>query len=262
MHAPCRFLAGPYVGAMAREGRLYRIAGIGEIAVNVRTNYTAPSHTHDTYSIGIFKGPAGIWCRGDIWKVETGHIVLLEPGEAHGGTQLSRTCSQDGILPDEAFMVKVFGAPRPFRISRHIVEDRGLANRLSHAAANRNAAGLRDLLFLLLERYGERVAPGGEPSSALPLSINIASSVASDARAQGFSRSHFSRKLKAQRGLSPIDMRRQLRVARARAMIERGQDLASAALEAGFADQAHMTRQLRSLLGVTPSDLQRVSRER
>src|SRR3712207_7247677 len=50
-------------------------------------------------------------------------------------------------------------------------------------------------------------------------------------------------------GLSPVDHRRQLRVMAARAMIEAGDRLAEEAAPAGFADQAHMTRDFRKILG-------------
>ena len=242
---------------MTNNGGLYRLAGIGEIAANVRTNYTAPLHTHDTYSIGIFSGPVRIWCRGGTWEVAAGCLVLLEPGEPHGGTALSRTCTQDMILPDAAFMIEAFGTARPFRIARHLIEDSALARGLTGAAAARDAAALRDLLCRLFARYGEPAPACAEVPSEPFLSPRIEGSVAAASRAHGLSRSHFSRKSRLQTGLSPRDMRRQLRVARARALIENGEDLAVAALDSGFADQAHMTRQLRSLLGVTPAALRK-----
>ncbi|HYN45589.1 MAG TPA: helix-turn-helix transcriptional regulator [Allosphingosinicella sp.] len=249
---------------MASNGGLYRMAGIGEVAANVRTNYTAPCHTHDTYSIGIFKGPARIWCRGAMWDVDAGTIAVLEPGEPHRGTPLSRTCAQDMILPEAAFMIRSFGSARPFRISRHLIADPALARSLSRAAADRDAGALRGLLCRLFTVHGTpatpRAAAVGRAGAAM-LGADLGAGIAAASRAQGVSRSHFSRTLRALTGLSPRDMRRQLRVARARAMIEGGEDLASAALGSGFADQAHMTRQLRSLLGVTPSALRRGKRE-
>jgi AraC-like DNA-binding protein len=238
-------------------GSLYRIAAIGEICVDVRTNYLCPLHTHDTYSVGRFRGSARIWCRGRAWDVDAGCIVLLEPGEAHRGTPLSRGCGQDGILPDPALMTKLFGGPRMLRVPRPIVADAVLAESLSRAAAARDAAGLRHLLARLFARYAEPALARPEPAPGRPLVPDIGRSVAAASRAQGVSRSHFSRTLRAQTGLTPRDLRRQLRVARARALIEGGHDLASAALASGFADQAHMTRQLRSLLGVTPAALRR-----
>ena len=248
------------LASMTSNGGLYRLAGIGEIAVNVRTNYTAPLHTHDAYSIGIFHGPARIWCRGRTWQADAGWLVMLEPGEAHGGTPLSRTCAQDMILADAAFMIERFGAAHPFRLPCHLVEDPPLANGLSRAAAARDLGALGDLLCRLFARYGEPAGDGAERPSGPLLLAKIEGSVAAASRAQGMSRSHFSRKLKSQTGLSPRDMRRQMRVARARALIENGEDLAAAAWDCGFADQAHMTRQLRSLLGVTPGALRKSRR--
>jgi AraC-like DNA-binding protein len=238
-------------------GSIYRIAGIGEVCVDVRTNYLCPLHTHNTYSIGRFRGPATIWCRGRAWPVDAGCIVLLEPGEPHRGTPRSRSCGQDGIFPDPAFMTGRFGNERRLRIPRPVIADAALADRLSRVAAEQDAGALRNLLARLFARYGEPVTARLERAPETILIPDIQRSVAAASRAHGVSRSHFSRTLRAQTGLAPRDLRRQLRVARARALIEDGEDLASAALASGFADQSHMTRQLRSLLGVTPAALRR-----
>ena len=42
------------------------------------------------------------------------------------------------------------------------------------------------------------------------------------------------------------------RLERARQMIARGESLAGAALETGFADQAHFTRHFKRAYGITP----------
>lgn len=42
------------------------------------------------------------------------------------------------------------------------------------------------------------------------------------------------------------------RVARAKAMLAAGEPPASAAARTGFADQAHLTRRMRAVYGVTP----------
>lgn len=54
-------------------------------------------------------------------------------------------------------------------------------------------------------------------------------------------------------GTSPDRYRTLRRLALARAAIERGQPLARAAAEAGFADQSHMTRQFKRTYGITPA---------
>jgi AraC-like DNA-binding protein len=241
------------------ESNLYRMAGIGEICVGVRTNYVCPFHTHDTYSIGIFRGPAQIVCRGGAWAVEDADIVLLEPYEPHRGTSVSRTCVQDGILPDIGCMTALFGSPNPFRIPRHIVRDPVLASELSRAAAGADGSAMLALLRRLFQSHGQRVPEAGaaraKPSGSA-LRAALAAAVATS-RSQGTSRWRVARKMRRDTGLSPRDLKRQLRVAHARGLIEEGEALADAALRAGFSDQAHMTRQLRSLLGVTPAALRR-----
>lgn len=242
---------------MDRRSSLYRLPGIGEVAANVRTNYAAPLHSHDTYSIGIFKGAARIWCRGRDWDVGAGTIVVLEPGEAHSGSPLSRHCLQDVILPEPAFMVEAFGSAAPFSLPEHIIADSPLANAFSLAAAKGDAAELGAAIRRLFADHGRQRSPQAQPEGDYADAVVTTGTVTAASRRQGVSRSHFSRTLKAQTGLSPRDLRRQLRVARARILIENGETLVSAALRAGFADQAHMTRQLRSLLGVTPHALRK-----
>jgi len=53
-------------------------------------------------------------------------------------------------------------------------------------------------------------------------------------------------------GLAPSDYQRQLRVRAARGLLSRGVPPAAAAAEAGFADQAHLTRWFRRYYGITP----------
>jgi AraC-like DNA-binding protein len=45
------------------------------------------------------------------------------------------------------------------------------------------------------------------------------------------------------------------RLRRAADALQRGRSLADAAHEAGFADQAHLTRQMREMMGLTPAGL-------
>ena len=52
-----------------------------------------------------------------------------------------------------------------------------------------------------------------------------------------------------------VRLQRTLRLARQRALAQRRPTLAMLALDAGYADQAHMTREFRDLTGFTPRDL-------
>ncbi|MDX1554864.1 MAG: helix-turn-helix domain-containing protein [Xanthomonadales bacterium] len=56
-------------------------------------------------------------------------------------------------------------------------------------------------------------------------------------------------------GISPRAYQKLMRVHRALAQIEDGQPMAAVAADCGFADQAHMARQIKEISGLTPSRL-------
>jgi AraC family transcriptional regulator len=67
------------------------------------------------------------------------------------------------------------------------------------------------------------------------------------------SRSHFSRAFKHSVGLSPMEYVVVRRVERAKLMIsETREPLAEVALACGFADQAHLNRRFRDIVGISP----------
>ena len=73
------------------------------------------------------------------------------------------------------------------------------------------------------------------------------------AKVVALSRSHFSRAFKRSLGLSPMEYVVVRRVERAKAMISGTREpLAEVALACGFADQAHLNRRFRDIVGVSP----------
>ena len=66
------------------------------------------------------------------------------------------------------------------------------------------------------------------------------------------SKYHFLRSFNATVGMTPYQYVVRLRVERARKMIERGSELATIAVEAGFSDQSHLSRQFKSEFGMAP----------
>jgi AraC-like DNA-binding protein len=72
------------------------------------------------------------------------------------------------------------------------------------------------------------------------------------ATAAGCSRYAAYRAFRQAYGLSPSDYQRQLRVQTARRLLSAGVTPAQVAADAGFADQAHLTRWFRRYYGVTP----------
>lgn len=74
------------------------------------------------------------------------------------------------------------------------------------------------------------------------------------ASAIGISRYHFCTQFKRSMGIAPYEYVLQQRVERAKQLLRQGKlSIADVALEVGFADQTHFTKQFRKLTGVTPA---------
>ena len=63
---------------------------------------------------------------------------------------------------------------------------------------------------------------------------------------------HLTRVFSERVGMPPHAYQTQVRVARARDLLLRGWPITSAAFETGFADQSHLTRHFKRVVGVTP----------
>jgi AraC family transcriptional regulator len=80
------------------------------------------------------------------------------------------------------------------------------------------------------------------------------------AKVVALSRSHFSRAFKRSLGFSPMEYVVVRRVERAKAMISGTREpLAEVALACGFADQAHLNRRFRDIVGISPGRWRRTN---
>ncbi len=77
-------------------------------------------------------------------------------------------------------------------------------------------------------------------------------SLAELAAVAGLSRFELIRRFRRQNGLTPHSFQRDLRIDRARALLGDGVPAAAVAAACGFADQPHLTRVFKRLVGVTP----------
>ena len=77
------------------------------------------------------------------------------------------------------------------------------------------------------------------------------------AEVAGLSRYHFARRFRDEVGEPPWAYVRRKRAEQAQRLLEEGRPPAEVAHEAGYADQSHLTRDLRERLGRTPGEIRR-----
>ncbi len=229
-------------------------------------------HTHDTWTIGWVEHGANCFRSGRTqWIAAAGMVCVVNPGEAHTGGGEAMTYWN--LMPSPALLARIF----PETPLEHLfMRDAVLASGSAVAAVAdmfRALGGADDALareqavvdgLMGLFGSGARIAAGDRHSACVPAAAAIARdyieahcadtvSLASLAALTGLSMFHLSRVFAAAHHMPPAAYVRNCRVQRAQRLIEAGVALADAAAMAGFADQPHMTRQFRAVLGVTPA---------
>lgn len=110
---------------------------------------------------------------------------------------------------------------------------------------------------------GDTAVAGSDPVHAFLRRIRRTPSarIADVAAQLGISREHLARRVKAQLGIGPSRLRGEWRFRVAAELLARGESLARVAVEAGYADQSHMTRDIKARSGRTPGELGRLRRQ-
>jgi AraC-like DNA-binding protein len=227
-------------------------------------------HLHEPFSIGACtEGIEAIGYRGGVHYAGPGSVVILEPDEPHtGGPASPAGFVYRAMYPSAGLLAD--GADRPPRFAQPVVTDPGLAAELLrvHDLLTRPAepleaeSRLAAVLGELVRRHSSPAAPPTALRGTGPVSRQVMSALADQlasppglaelAAGAGLSRYQLLRSFRAEVGMPPYAWLAQYRVGRARALLERGHSPAQAALLTGFADQAHLTRWFRRVVGITP----------
>ena len=245
-----------------------RIEGVfGELLISPDTRGKSAPHFHQTYAIGITHFGAGtLFTMGKAWPHSPGAIVVTNPYQSHWGRPSPEGLGYCLLFPRLEWIAALPAfRDDPLRrlFDRPVIEDEPLAGRLG-AALNRLAQGgsespLAEAVNALFSNHARMAVSAdavgdGDNGQLSRLGAEAGwLSISSLAAEAGLSRAYHSRLYRRRVGLSPLDHRRQERVLVARSLIESGTSLAEAAAQAGFADQAHMTRQFCQILGITPA---------
>jgi AraC-like DNA-binding protein len=239
-------------------------------------------HSHDTYSIGYVKAGVNLFDQENPKGVAAprGSVCLANPGEVHTGAAGPEGWWYVSLAPTVAAVAAALD--RPVEAARFIGLRAPLLDHDEARAAVRSMAAVltdpdagamaRDLAVIETLRHLFKAAGGvtvtdspvhrmGERRAVRRaceiLATDLAQplSLTSVATAVGLSPYHFARVFKAATGLPPHAWRTQRRLEMVRSRIRQGVGpggLADVAAEAGFADQAHLTRVFKRAYGVSP----------
>ncbi|MGW2784650.1 AraC family ligand binding domain-containing protein [Streptomyces populi] len=229
-------------------------------------------HTHDEFTIGVSVGGSElIGYRGGQLRTGPGSIVVLAPGEMHtGGPAACDGYAYRALYAEPSLLSEgaVGGLPH-FR--EGLLDDPELAAALRAAHTELSAcpdpleaeSRLPWLLAALTRRHSTARPDRDEVPGAARIADAVRDRLADElqdppslaalATDLGLSRYQLLRAFRTTTGIPPYAWLAQHRVNRARRLLESGLRPAEVAALVGFADQAHLTRWFRRVLGVTPA---------
>ncbi|NVI90207.1 AraC family transcriptional regulator [Actinomadura sp. BRA 177] len=249
------------------------------LTARIGRRHYAP-HTHDEYAIGVtVDGLETMRYRGEKIYSAAGSVVVVEPGEAHtGGPARPEGFAYLCLYPGAELLGAAMTAePGPVPAEPHfrepIIDDVRLGQelRLAHRALRlgddplEGESRLLGVLGALVRRHamdGPRTLPQRGRSDSGRVARQVAARLSDELTAPptlaemaadlDLSRYQLLRAFRDAMGMPPYAWLAQHRVTRARALLDLGHRPAEAATLVGFADQAHLTRWFRRVLGVTP----------
>lgn len=243
-------------------GEVEWLVRLGAVDVSV-TRYgpgaRLPRHEHARPNVcfvlegGIEDIPGAGGCAGE--RCSAGAVLVHRAGCAHEQRFSARGTRCLNVEVEDGCLASLGGAGVSWRIGA----DAGLAARVARrieVASRREARGACAVV-----ESAVAAAVGGVGSAeraARELMHGSVESVGALSRRVGVDASHLGRVMRQRFGATAHGLIEWGRVERAVELIEgTGWELARVALEAGFSDQAHMTRVVKRWLGVTPGALRR-----
>jgi AraC-like DNA-binding protein len=244
-------------------------------------------HWHDTFGFGVLErgAHASASGRGNVRAYE-GDVITTNPGEVHDGRPLGGPTRRWRIAcVDVAAMSQLTGQDAgQILIARPVISDDDLAaslRRLFRRLERWNAPdadgatalaceeSLVETCSVLMSRHGTAATRLCVPDAALRRvrerlgdDVDGTPTLAVLAAMCGLSRYQVLRRFEKAYGLPPHAWLLRRRAERARALIQAGSPLATAAASSGFADQSHLSRVFVRQFGFTPGTWQKAARRK
>ena len=239
-------------------------------------------HSHETYTFGLIEaGVEEFDYGGSLLRAGPGGVALLNPDTVHTGQAGTPAGWAYRVLYPEVSVVTSIaeelgwqpGTPWFPQTVLYDPATAALLRRAHQAAEHGDPLASSSLLTSALTRLlrahaAPHPADTRVPSSRAPASVRAvrdllperladAPSLAELSAMTGLSQFALLRAFRRETGMPPHTYLNQLRVRRARLLLDDGLAPADVAAQTGFADQAHLTRHFKRVVGVPPAAYQR-----
>jgi AraC-like DNA-binding protein len=267
---------------MARYWRHGAVPGVDLLRARYVTHRYG-RHAHETYTVGVIESGVEEFDYGSqLLRAGPGAVALLNPEVVHTGQAgVPDGWSYRVLYPAVDLMAGIaaeLGAPGGTpSFPETVIDDARCARllRAAHLAAEHgdrlaSSSLLRTALAGVLSAHARLAGPGDLPRRPGQSSVTVravqdvlADSLADPpsldelAAAAGMSPFALLRAFRDATGLPPHAYLNQLRVRLARRLLDAGLRPAEVAAETGFADQPHLTRHFKRVVGVPPGAYQR-----
>jgi AraC-like DNA-binding protein len=235
-----------------------------------------PTHAHAQFQLTLYEGgPRRFHVAQHEFAGAPSTSIIIQAGEPHGSVPVEdpvltlRTFYLEAPLVAEVAAALWHGTGTVAFPDPRIGDAETVAGLVAaHRALDGGDRAAEEKTFFALERLLHRYAqPTGSARQATvtEASLALVRELLEDRLAQtvglaelaataGLSRFHLIRAFQRRYGLTPFAYQRNLRIERARAVLRAGLSLADAAAHAGFADQSHLGRSFRAVMGSTPGE--------
>lgn len=233
-----------------------------------------PNHFHEYYVIGFVEnGQRVLSCKNQEYTITKGDIVLFHPGDNHACVQ-----SDEGVLDYRGFNIakevmldlaeEVTGKRELPVFSTNVISDEEVTCCLHplHELVMEGSCefgkeeNLLLLISLLIQRYGQtspRCIPECREEIGKACDFmeqHFAERIYLDqiCRHAGLSKSTLLRAFTKSKGITPYSYLENIRIGKAKKLLEQGVPPIEAAMQTGFSDQSHFTNYFNRFIGLTP----------
>ncbi len=264
---------------------------LGVQAIRISAKRSFGKHWHSTFGFGVMEqgGHRSASGRGQV-EVLAGSVLTHNPGEVHDGISLQAEGRCWVMLHVDVHLMRSLGgqtdasSDTDVEFTHPVLQDPQLVVQLQLLLTSWAQRDFREpddgltrladesalslLCTRMLTQHGTARLPSNAPASMVNVRDMLAAEAVNPPSLQalaaplGLSRYQLLRRFTEVYGLPPHAWVRTYRLERARALMAKGTPLAAIAAECGFADQSHMTRAFRALLGYSPGAIQLVLQPR